>query len=372
MARETKVVFFSPRLSHGGLERVIVRLLEHLDPHRFQVSLVVVRPGGELLTAVPSGIPVTVLGSTRLAASIPALARHLKQHAPDVVFAGGGAGPVAVLARIWARASTRVIVSERSALRRPDRTRARTTIDLALKAVTYRRADLVTAVSEGVRGELISALHLHPDRVRTLYNPMVDESLLTQATQPSPHPWLRPVEQTPVFVAVGRLVEIKDYPTMLKAFALLIAQHSARLLILGEGDHRDQLEALIRDLQLEDAVQLVGFDDNPHAYMARAVALLHASRAEGLPGVLIQAMACGTPAVSTDCDFGPREIIQESGVDGFLVPIGDADALADRALTLLRRPVLRHRMGQAAKRSAQRFTNDRTLEAYAQALMGAQ
>ncbi|MBX2803280.1 MAG: glycosyltransferase [Myxococcales bacterium] len=361
------VAFFSPMLADGGLERVIVRLLHHLDRTRFDPALVVVRPGGALFDELPADVPRTVLGAPRLAASIRPLARYLATQRPDVLFAGGGAGPIAVIARELSGVDTRVVVSERSSLRRSDRSRRRAAAEWALKAVTYRRADLVTAVSDGVKQELQQLLRIPSRRLRTLYNPIVDETVLARAEEPVDHPWFAP-DQPPVLLAVGRLVHIKDYPTLFRAFARIRAQTPARLLVLGEGEQRDELQRQLAALGLTEAVQLHGFDPNPYRYMARATALVHASRAEGLPGVHIQAMACGTPVVSTDCDHGPREIIVRPGHDGILVPVGDEVALAEGVLMLLRDADVRNRMGAAAATSAQRFTNARTLAAYEHAL----
>ncbi|HUJ60334.1 MAG TPA: glycosyltransferase, partial [Kofleriaceae bacterium] len=125
----------------------------------------------------------------------------------------------------------------------------------------------------------------------------------------------------------------------------------------------------LRELGLERDVALLGFDQNPFKFMARAQLLIHASRAEGLPGAMIQAMACGTPVVSTDCDFGPREVIT-SGKDGFLVEVGDAGALARRALELLGDRALAQRMSSEARRSAQRFTTAAALARYQAAITG--
>ena len=175
-----------------------------------------------------------------------------------------------------------------------------------------------------------------PEKVRTIYNPVVTEDLAVQAQAPLAHPWfdVDASERIPVVLAAGRLTGQKDYPTLLRAFKEVRNQRPARLMILGEGQQRSALEALVKDLGIQEDVSLPGFVDNPFAYMARADLFVLSSAWEGLPGVLIQAMACGCPVVSTDCPSGPREIL-EGGTYGPLVEVGDARGLAEAMLSTL-------------------------------------
>lgn len=370
--RPPRVMFFCPTLGEGGADRVVLTLLQRLDRARVAPSLALVRRAGALVGDVPADVPVFELGSRRLLVAAPDLARLLRRERPDVLFSThGGSNIIAVLAHALARSPARLVLSERSALVRSDRGRARRALELPAKRVTYRRADLVTAVSGGVARELAARLGLPADKIRVVYNPAVGEDTCALAAEPVAHPWFVPGAGVPVIVAVGRLVEIKDYPTLFDAFAKIRAARPARLLVLGDGHLRASLEARIRAMGLAGDVALHGFDKNPFKYMARARLLLHASRAEGLPGALIQAMACGTPVVSTDCDFGPREVIARPGHDGFLVPVGDAAALADRALALLDDDELRRRMSAAARASVGRFTVEAALARYEAALTGA-
>jgi glycosyltransferase involved in cell wall biosynthesis len=156
-------------------------------------------------------------------------------------------------------------------------------------------------------------------------------SVLAEA--PMKDPWLAGGEP-PVILGVGRLATQKDFSTLLHAFARVRSQRPARLLILGEGDKRFELEALAQNLGLARDVRLPGYADNPFAYMRRCSVFVLSSAYEGLPTVLIEAMACGAPVVSTDCPSGPAEIL-EGGRYGCLVPIGDPDAMASAILTIL-------------------------------------
>jgi glycosyltransferase involved in cell wall biosynthesis len=365
----TRVLFFRPSLADGGADRVTLTLLERLDRSRFAPMLALVKATGALLPQVPRDVPVIDLRAPRLAAAAPLLALAIRKHRPDVVFCtSGAANVVCVAAHAAARSSARLVLSERSALDRGERSRLRRAVELRMKRLAYPRADLVTAVSDGVARDLETTLGLAPSKIRVVYNPMVDDDLSARAGEAVAHPWFAGPD--PVLVACGRLVEVKDYPTLFAAFARVRAVRPVRLVLLGDGPLRRPLESEVRAAGLADSVAFLGFDPNPLKYMAKAHALVQASRAEGLPGAIIQSMACGTPVVSTDCDFGPREVIRD-GRDGFLVPVGDAAALAARTLQLVEDVPLRDRMSLRAKQGAQRFTVDATLRRYEDALTGA-
>jgi glycosyltransferase involved in cell wall biosynthesis len=364
-----KVLFFRPSLGDGGADRVTLTVLQHLDRARFAPTLVLVHKDGVLVDDVPADVPVLDLGAARLATAIPALAAQIRAREPDIVVCtAGAANVVAVAAHKLARSRARLVLSERSALQRADRTPLRNALELRLKRLAYARADVITAVSDGVAEELRKRLGLPGDKIRVVYNPMVADDLPAKAAQPVPHPWFS--EDVPVLLAVGRLVAIKDYPVMLEAFAAIRRDRRVRLAILGEGPLREQLVARALAFGIADDVAFLGYDKNPYRYMRHAALLLQSSRAEGLPGALIQSLACGTPVITTDCDHGPREVVRD-GIDGYLVPVGDARALAARAQTLLGDAGLRARMSAAAIEGVRRYTVERSLHRYEAAFEGA-
>ena len=168
-----------------------------------------------------------------------------------------------------------------------------------------------------------------------------------------------------MILAAGRLTAQKDYPTLIKAFARLNAQRPSRLIILGEGRMRKALERLVKGLDLTDHVSLPGWVENPFAFMSRASLFVLSSRFEGLPGVLVQALACGCPCVSTNCPAGPAEILQD-GKFGPLVPVGDEQALADAMYGTLAQPPERHMLQQRAGY----FSLERAVTAYEKLILG--
>ncbi len=365
---ELKVLFFRPTLSQGGADRVTATLLGHLDRKRFQVHIALLRAAGEFVPDVPADVRMHVLGSGSLWRCAPALARLLRQEQPDVLFSTSSAANIpAVVAHEMSRHRGRCILSERNALLRGDPTVKRR-VELALKKVLYRRADCVTAVSSGVAEELRSSVGVAPERLAVVYNPVVSDDLAALAAQPVEHPWFR--DDVPIVLGVGRLVPQKDFSTMIDAFARVRRRLPVRLFVLGEGPLMASLRAQADREGIGQDVFFAGFDKNPFKYMARSTLYLQTSRAEGLPGSLIQAMACGAPSVATDCEHGPSEVITRPGEDGWLVPVGDAARAAEAVEALLSQPQQRAKIAKKGQESAGRFSLASSLALYTAAIAG--
>ena len=324
-----RVALFMPSLAGGGAERVMVTLANAFAAHRLGVDLVLADARGELRDPVAPAVRVVDLEAGRVARSLVPLARYLRRERPRAMLSFlNHANVVAILARRLAAVPLRLAISERNhssadtALSGGPRAR----LLLALMRLTYPWADRIVAVSHGVAEDLEARLRLPAGRVVTIRNPIVAPHLTTLADAPLDHPWLAP-GSPPVILGVGRLSPQKDFATLIRAFRAVRARRPARLVILGEGEQRAELEALIAAEGLGADVALPGFEPNPLRYMRRAAMLALSSRHEGLPGALIEAMACGRPVVATDCPSGPAEIL-ENGRWGRLVPVGDADAFA--------------------------------------------
>ena len=206
--------------------------------------------------------------------------------------------------------------------------------------VRYRtllaHSDHVVAVSKGVRHSVSSKAGVPKERITTIYNPVVTPRLTVLSREAPTHPWLAG-NGPPIILSAGRFVRVKDFPTLIRAFHKLSIVTPARLILLGDGSQREDLTALAHRLDLEDRVSMPGWADNPYAFMARASLFVTSSRMEGLQNVLIEALACGCPCVSTDCPSGPAEIL-EGGRIGRLVPIADVEALAEAMRLTLEAP----------------------------------
>lgn len=295
---------------------------------------------------------------------IVSLRRYLRSQHPDVVLS---ALTYANLLALWARrmsgVSVPVVISERIALSQhcfnaSNRHKWRWRFLPPLVRRSYPDSDAIVAVSNDVAEDLAAVTGLQRDNFTTIYNPVVDEALYQQANAPLDHPWFAP-GSVPVILGVGRLSAQKDFPTLLRAFARVRVGRKVRLVILGEGKLRSTLEAMVRELGLQADVQLPGFVMNPFSYMARAAILGLSSLYEGLPGVIIQALACGCPVVSTDCPGGSAEIL-ENGKFGPLVTPGDDVAFAEALASVLDEPPDK---GSLRSR-AELFSIDRAAEQY--------
>lgn len=365
--RARSVLFLRPTMGRGGADRVTSTLLRSLDRDRFRPQLALMRREGELLAELPADVPIHDLEAPGLSRAAGPLGRLLQQVRPDVLFStSGGANVVAVLAARRAGFGGRLVLSERNALLRDQPPLKKWTM-LLLKRLLYRHADLVTAVSEGVRGDLLRRLRLSADRVRTVFNPIVTPELEARAAAGLEDAWLE--GSAPLLLAAGRLETAKDFPTLLRALTLVRRRRPARLVILGEGSQRRRLERLVGEGPGASVVRLPGFERNPLRWMARCTLFVLSSRFEGLPGVLVQAMACGAPVVATDCPFGPAEIVRRPA-EGMLVPVGDERAMADAIVRLLADPEARRAQAEEGRRAAGRFTLDRILPLYEAALTG--
>jgi glycosyltransferase involved in cell wall biosynthesis len=336
---QPSISIFLPSLVGGGAERMMVNLARGLIGEGVEVDLVLANATGEYLEQIPPGVRLVDLQAGRTIAAIPGLVRHLRRRRPDVLLSAlDHANLTALTAQRLSGVATPVFVSVRNTLSVSTRggQRLGDRLTPALARRFYPKARGVIAVSRGVATDLVSRIGLSPNSVTVIYNPVVTPELEEHAAAELDHPWFS-ADAVPVILAAGRLSEQKDFMTLIVAFSQVRAHRDVRLLILGEGPLRAELETEISRRGLTGDVRLEGFVDNPFAYMRRASLFVLSSLWEGLPGVLIQAMACGTPVVSTDCPSGPREIL-EDGRLGPLVPTADSAALADAILNTLERP----------------------------------
>ena len=389
----SRIAFLLSSLSGGGVERSTLTLAAAFAEQGHDVDVVVCKAEGPLRSELPAKArlfclePAPVgparirvleadpLGVATLARPVllplkasskvrylPALTHHLRRERPDVLISAmTNPNLLALWARRLAGVSTRVIVSERNMLSSYValfRRRWRWRHLPALVGRTYPRADAIVAVADAVADDLATTARLDRRSICTIYNPIVTPGLAARAAAPAEHPWLARAGP-PVVLGVGSLFVQKDFATLLRAFARLRGERDARLLVLGEGRERRALESLAAELGIADAVSLPGWDANPFAAMSRASVFVLSSAWEGLPGVLVQAMACGCPVVSTDCPGGAAEIL-EGGAHGKLVPVGDAGALAEAIAATLDAP------GdlEKAQERARDFSLDHAVEAW--------
>jgi glycosyltransferase involved in cell wall biosynthesis len=354
-----KIAFFYDRLVAGGIEANLCRLTQWIAEKRpdWEIDLVLARAEGELLSQVSPKVrivdlkakPILLTKRLRLGYMLPAtpkLVRYLKAEHPDALFAFYIANFPALWGRWLSGVSLPVIISERVHPTLSAQISANLLDRLMplLKRLFYPHADVIIAVSHGVADDLSKVTRIPRERIRVIYNPVVTPDILRKAEETVEHPWFSDSSHQ-VILGVGRLCIEKDFPTLIKAFALIRQKRPAKLVILGEGEERPRLEALVKELGIENDVWMPGFVDNPFKFMAKASVFVLSSAWEALPTVLIEALACGCPVVSTDCPSGPAEIL-EGGKWGKLVPVGDYEKLAEAILETIENPPDREKLKQ--------------------------
>jgi glycosyltransferase involved in cell wall biosynthesis len=334
VSSNARLALFLPTLDDGGAERVMLQLAASFSARGHDVDLVLAIPGGPLDAQVPQGPRVVSLDAARTVLALPALVRYLRRERPIALLSTlEHANVLAVGAGAFARTGVPIVLREANVLLPRAELDRQARLLRSLMRRAYRAADRIVAVSGSVATSLTEELGLDSRHIRTIYNPIVTAALFEKATAALDDPWFTP-GAPPVVLGVGRLAPQKDFPTLIRAFAQLRAGREARLVILGEGPERRPLEALTRQLGVAADVRLPGHDHNPFRYMSRAAVFALSSIYEGLPGALIQAMACGCRVVGTDCPGGTREVL-ENGAVGTLVPPRDPAALARGIVSLL-------------------------------------
>jgi glycosyltransferase involved in cell wall biosynthesis len=325
-------------LRGDGAVGMLLSLAEELSNRNYIIDLLIVREDGERAEYLPANVRQIKLGASRPLRAVPAIARYLRQVRPSVLIASEHyTGLPALYALFLARVNTRCVIRQDNTwgmdsrrFRGRHRFLTPWMVDLC-----FRYAEII-AVSKGVARDLIGHFPHLRKNVTVIYNPVISERLTARAREPLSHPWFGP-GKPPVLVAAGRLQPAKGFDVLIDAFSRVVKVTPARLLILGEGPDRELLQQQIMANNLTDACELVGYQHNPYPYMARSHAFVLSSRFEGLPTVLIEALAVGATVIATDCHSGPREILAD-GAFGTLVPVEDVNALADAMVAQIMNP----------------------------------
>ncbi|MDH3652803.1 MAG: glycosyltransferase [Myxococcales bacterium] len=327
-----------PSYAGGGAERVALFLARTLAESGLRVDLVVACAHGELRDEPLPGVNKVELGAITEILAAPAWIRYIGRVRPRCAMsmihtANFSAG-------LGARFNSEVpiIVNLRIALQCDPAAQwwFRKWFGFGMERFLYQRAARVVGVSQGVAEEAAELFNLAPEKVLSIPNPRRSRDASMQIAAEH-EPWF----DKPVVLGVGRLAAQKDFAMMLRAFAELVPERDLHLVILGKGPERAALETQARELGLADRVFFSGFVPNPEAYMRCARVFALSSRNEGFPGALIEALEAGAAIVSTDCPFGPHEVL-DKGRWGQLVPVGDSHALALAIVAELERPDVGH------------------------------
>ncbi len=346
----------------GGIQRVMLNLASGLTKMGWRVDLLLVDANGPLKEDIPAGCKLYDFQEKHVSRALLKLGTYLRNEKPKIILSSQThINIVMIFARILSKWNGRLIVSEHIA------------IDFAasnphhwidrffpfLASIFYRQTDKIILVSTDTARHFIESTHLPDNLIKVIYNPIVSEKLLVLAKCRNDHTWFTN-QGFPVVLSAGRLTRQKDFDTLLRAFSLVsIKIPSAKLILLGEGEELTHLQQISQDLGIQNSIEFSGFTNNPFSYMANSSVFVLSSRWEGFGNVLVEAMACGCPVVSTDCPSGPAEIL-DHGKYGRLVPVGDPQSLADAILQELDSPHDRSELIERAKL----FSVDRILPQY--------
>ena len=399
-----ELAFLLPNLRGGGVQKVVSIVASAMIERGHGAKIVVLGEAGELKQSIDPRIEImTLQRSNQLVARItaaladvhgigklrrhllevknrsktlpylPGLSRFLSEYRPDTLFA---ATPYlnmdAILARRHSKTDLRVVVSERSHLSsgKPRKLWRAKRLHNAMSHC-YRQADAIVAVSHGVADDLAQTLNLDRNSISVIHNPTVLDNAAELASQPVDDPWFN--ESTiPVLLSIGRPSYQKDYETLVRALGIVNQRTPVRWAVIGSVANTKKRERTVKklrdlasDLDVADKIRFLGWNPTPFPYIARATALVLSSRWEGLPNVLLEALACGTPIVSTDCPSGPAEILAD-GEFGELVPVEDPEAMAQSILKVVAGPNDRERL----KQRAEEFDRKSSLDSYEKILTG--
>ncbi len=375
----TRLALLLADLEGGGAQRKMVTLARAFAERGLAVDLLAASPHGTLREQLGPSLRLCPLDGwwsrlplvaskkrRRVMACAPALATYLRRARPHALMSTSHSVNVtAVLGWTLARVPTRLVLRIDSQVSRAQALAGTRTQRRRLRRARrfFPKADAIIAISRGVAEDLAQQVRYPQDRIHAIHNPVVTPELEQRMRRAPTHPWLTD-GGAPVVLGVGRLVEQKDFPTLLRAFARLRRERAARLLVLGEGKERDRLEALAGELGIAAHVALPGFDPNPLAAMAHAALFVMSSAWEGFGSVLVEALACGCPVLSTRCPSGPAEILDD-GRYGTLVPVGDDRAMAAAMATALEQPPDPEPLRQRARH----FSLPRITERYLEVLL---
>jgi glycosyltransferase involved in cell wall biosynthesis len=370
------------RLDSGGVEKVTERLISGFLEEGHSVDLLTTTK----LTDIPPGLPsganiVNIAGKVRLPGipglvsprvwlgltSLRPLANYLRRTPPDVLLATQS-GLTAVAGRILARSKTRVVlrvaISQRASIEK-DPYRIAKLLPFTRK-FTFKRANHVITNSIDVADEIENSAGIPRSKITVIRNPSADPEILTQSRIKIDHPWLDD-QSVPTAIAVGRLSIQKDYPTLLKAHAIVSESTACKLVIVGEGEDRKTLMALTEKLGTSADVDFIGYSNNPWSYMSRASVYLLTSAWEGSPSSLIEAMTLGIPSIATDSPGGTSEVLDQ-GKFGILKAVGDFNGIAEAWLEVLQNPELAKQRVDSGISESENYTPNIVVARYLEVL----
>lgn len=338
------IAIYLDSLQGYGADKILLKIANGLVSTGWHVDLVLSKTSDATFTNVDPSINIVDLKGSRHTPikNVLALASYLKKRRPNVLFSSIHFNNiVATLARGISGVNCKLVLRQANTLQEQLKDYALPVSQVLqpLTAFSYRRADVVVSQCMDMVSDLTDFMQVDEDKIEVIYNPTITSDIFDKSQEPVEHKWLTADRKFPVLLAVGRLKPQKDFDTLIRAFSKLKQSYSsdAKLIVLGEGPLRKELEELAIELGIRSDVDLIGFHNNPYAFMAAADIYISSSRYEGLPNSLIEALGLGKRVVATACKGGTTEILKY-GRYGKLVPVGSPDVMAQSIADALMAP----------------------------------
>lgn len=362
--KKIKILFVLDSLGLGGAQSVILNILKYIDRNKFNAELAFFDSEGDYMDNLPEDITYHDLNAVRTRYMIFSLTRLLREIKPQIIFSTLFKVNAAINVAVkLAGLSPKVILRSSNFLSSKFRVEPFYTNILARWA--NRNANSIVATTEEMRSDMYENFHIPFNKIKVIYNPVdikfVDEMSHKSIKDSSFE--INSRKNYPLIISMGRLANQKGYSYLLRAFQMVRNKLPARLVILGRGDKKEELENLARNLNIDEYVTFLGFQSNPYGLIARCDLFVLSSLWEGFPNALIEAMTCGIPVISTDCSSGPKEIIT-SGVNGLLVPVGNVNILANAIISVLTDKKLSNKIAKNGRKRVMDFEAEKVVKEY--------
>lgn len=347
-------------LAGGGAERTVVNLINNLDKKKYEILLVIGSNNhNDYIELIDNTVEIINLNASRQREALFRLAKIIRKNTPDLMFTTINKNNI-VLSLAKMISLKRIPIVIREANNRTQSGKVTYTNKCFTRIIYNYIPTVIIALSKGVREDLIRNFHVNKRKIEVIYNPIELKNIVKIKGEELVDIKINSNEK--LIIAVGKLEEQKDYPTLLKAFNLIVKEIKVKLVILGKGPYEKQLKELTKDLGLENSIKFVGFQNNPYKYMNIADLFILTSKWEGFGHVIVEAMATGVPVISTDCNSGPAEIIEKKY--GILVEVGDYKKIATEAIEILSNDRKHEKLKELGYRRAQDFEASKIIKEY--------
>lgn len=321
-----KLVIVIPSLRGGGAERVMVNILRNLDRKKFDIRLILIKKEGPYVSLVPDDVSVIDLNANRVRYALLKLIKELNTFKPDVILSTLGHLNLALLIlKPLIKGSPRIVVREANTPSKSmgELSTSKKKVFWYLYKKLYPKADLIIAQCKDMKKDIMNSFNIDEGKIKYIYNPLDLALIESKMRQGNPY---NPKKIN--FIATGRLTYQKGFDILIDAFKEVNDKlPNAHLTILGKGELENHLKQQVEKLKINENVTFAGFKENPYPYYYYADTYVLSSRWEGFPNTLLEALACGVKVVATDCQSGPREILEDNEY-GILVRVGDFNSLS--------------------------------------------